>query len=98
MQQSVEIREVVKDALFPAGAEDDRRDLRNLGAKEKEELQVLAAKTGAEARAPGGDVRLNIRKAVMQKSAPRFTVEFGQHRDITYAEVMTSFPSYADWC
>ena len=43
-------------------------------------------------------LRLNIRKAVMQKSAPRFTVEFGQHRDITYAEVMTSFPSYADWC
>ena len=43
--------------MFPAGAEDDRRDLRNLGAKEKEELQVLAAKTGAEARAPGGDVR-----------------------------------------
>ena len=55
--RAAEIREVVKDALFPAGAEDDRRDLRNLGAKEKEELQVLAAKTGAEARAPGGDVR-----------------------------------------
>ena len=86
--------------MFPAGAEDDRRDLRNLGAKEKEELQVLAAKTGADVppEATCERLRLNIRKAVMQKSAPRFTVEFGQHRDITYAEVMTSFPSYADWC
>ena len=35
--RAAEIREVVKDALFPAGAEDDRRDLRNLGAKKKEE-------------------------------------------------------------
>ena len=98
--RAAEIREVVKDALFPAGEQDDRQDMRNLGIRTEEELQMLAAKTGAEVppQATHATLRFNIRKAVMQKSAPRFTVEFGQHRDITYAEVMTSFPSYADWC
>ena len=65
---------MIKDTLFPAGAEDDSRDLRNLGAKKKEELQALAVRTGAEVppEATCERVHSNIRKAVMHRCRFRY--------------------------
>ena len=50
--RAAEIKEVIKNTLFPKKAEHDRTDLRNLYGKKKKELQALAKKIGAHT-APG---------------------------------------------
>ena len=78
-----EIRDEVKDFLFPAGTKDDRQDLKGLGGKKKKELQELAAKLGAPAEATCDGLRHSIRMVVMQNSAPRHTdlMDFGPHHE-----------------
>ena len=45
--RATELKEMIKDSLYPTGAEDDRVMLLGLGSKKKWELQELAEKVCA---------------------------------------------------
>ena len=96
-----ELKQIIKEALFSDDESASQKSLKGLGSMRKPELIQKANDVGAHL-APGmtnASMKLAIRKAVLMKTKPEPSdyMGFGKHGALTYHQVRTQYPSYAEW-
>ena len=96
-----ELKQIIEENLFPKNETAAQRAMKGISSMKKEQLIAKAAEVGAHTT-PGmtnASLKLSIRQAVLMKSTPEPTdfMGFGKYSSLTYQEVLSQYPSHAEW-
>ena len=97
-----EMKQILKENMFPKTETAAQKELKGLNSMKKAQLIAKAEEVGAHTT-PGmtnPSLKISIRKAILLKAAPEPTdyMGFGKFGAMTYQQVLSQHPTYADWC